>query len=297
MATKKHDRSVGNARLEAPAALRLGLRSLQAVSPRWAAAAMHRLWFTPPSPRPWPSSRRLFTRAAALRLAVKGRRVAAWRFGVGPPVALLHGWGGHAGHLAAFVQPLLEAGFQVVALDAPGHGESEGSAMGFRQSSFFDFADALEAAVGEVGPLAGVVAHSGAAGAVGLALRRGLALPRVVLVAPLVHPWRYAAPFAEALGLEGQVLELFREGVERRLGVRWEELELTAPALRALAPPTLVVHDRDDREVPHAEGAALAAAWPAELRTTTGLGHLRVLGDAGVITAAVGFLRQGSPRS
>jgi pimeloyl-ACP methyl ester carboxylesterase len=43
-------------------------------------------------------------------------------------------------------------------------------------------------------------------------------------------------------------------------------------------PPTLVVHDRDDKEVPYRVGAAVAEAWPeSELLTTTGLGHQRIL--------------------
>jgi hypothetical protein len=40
----------------------------------------------------------------------------------------------------------------------------------------------------------------------------------------------------------------------------------------------LVVHDRDDDDTYWTEGAALAEAWPgAQLLTTTGLGHRRIL--------------------
>ena len=294
MTTKKHDRLVSKPRQRlAPWPLRLGVRSLQAVSPAWAARVAHRLWFTPPNPPRPPDTRRLFTRATALGLEVAGRRVAAWRFGAGPTVALVHGWGGHAGQLGSFVEPLVTAGFQVVTFDAPGHGESEGSPMGFRQSSFLDFAAVVEALVARLGPLDGLVGHSGGAGAAGVLLRRGVRPARVVLVAPLVHPWSYVPGFARALGLDDRVVALFRGEVERRLAVRWEELDLTSAPVRALAPPTLVVHDAEDREVPHAEGASLVGAWPARLVTTSGLGHYRVLRDRAVIAEAVGFLSEG----
>jgi pimeloyl-ACP methyl ester carboxylesterase len=250
----------------------------------------HRLWFTPPNPPRPAATRRLLTRATALRLEVAGRQVAAWRFGAGPTVALVHGWGGHAGQLGDFIEPLVAAGFQVAAFDAPGHGESGGSPMGFRQSSFLDFAAVVQALVARLGPLAGLVGHSGGAGAAGVLLRRGVRPARVVLVAPLVHPWSYVPGFARALGLDDRVVALFRGEVERRLAVRWEELDLTSAAVRAVAPPTLVVHDAEDREVPHAEGASLVGAWPARLLTTSGLGHYRVLRDPSVISEAVRFL-------
>src|SRR5262249_10337057 len=52
--------------------------------------------------------------------------LAVWHWGSGPRVLLVHGWGGHAGRLSAFVAPLLDAGFGVVSFDAPAHGISEG---------------------------------------------------------------------------------------------------------------------------------------------------------------------------
>jgi predicted ATPase len=53
----------------------------------------------------------------------------------------------------------------------------------------------------------------------------------------------------------------------------------------------LVIHDQDDREVPWADGAAIAAAaLDARLVTTHGLGHRRILRDPSVIEASVDFV-------
>src|ERR1043166_8169499 len=54
------------------------------------------------------------------------RRLAAWRWGHGPTVLLVHGWEGRGSQLGAFVEPLVAAGLSVVAFDAPGHGDSPG---------------------------------------------------------------------------------------------------------------------------------------------------------------------------
>ncbi|MFP2912939.1 hypothetical protein ACLESD_49620, partial [Pyxidicoccus sp. 3LFB2] len=54
-----------------------------------------------------------------------GERVAVWSWGEGPRVLLVHGWSGYGGQLTAFVAPLVEAGFSVVAgTTRRGHGVS-----------------------------------------------------------------------------------------------------------------------------------------------------------------------------
>ena len=56
-----------------------------------------------------------------------------------------------------------------------------------------------------------------------------------------------------------------------------------------------MVHDLEDREVPWHEGERYARFWPdARLVNTRGLGHNRIVDDAGVITTALAFLR-GEP--
>jgi pimeloyl-ACP methyl ester carboxylesterase len=58
--------------------------------------------------------------------------------------------------------------------------------------------------------------------------------------------------------------------------------------------PVLIVHDRDDSDVPYTHGEEIAAAWPgAELLTTNGLGHRAVLRDPAVIQRTVTFLSDG----
>ncbi|MFL5391843.1 MAG: alpha/beta fold hydrolase, partial [Myxococcales bacterium] len=56
----------------------------------------------------------------------------------------------------------------------------------------------------------------------------------------------------------------------------------------------LVLHDLDDREVPFAQGEALASAWPgARLRSLRNLGHRRMLREPFVLDEIVDFLREG----
>ena len=95
--------------------------------------------------------------AGAIRHTVgyRGEALAAWSWGTGAPVLLLHGWESRASHMTAFVPDLLRFGLRVIALDAPGHGESGGDT-----TDVVDYGRAVIAAADHFGPIAGVIAHS-----------------------------------------------------------------------------------------------------------------------------------------
>jgi len=255
----------------------------QVAAPALAARAAEQLFFRPPRRRP-----------SRVGLPAGGRRVpagapsgplAVWSWGHGPAVYLLHGWGGRAEQLAGFVGPLVNAGFRVVALDAPGHGRSAG-----RLSSAPEFARALVSVAERCGAPHGFVAHSLGAAAVAIALRNGVPARRLVFIGAPLQPLAWVDAFARRLGLEAAVLDRMRKLSERRLAFDWDDL-VVAPPPAVPAPPLLVVHDRDDREVASDDGAAIAATWPgARLHTTTGLGHHRVLRDPAVVAVAAAFL-------
>ncbi|MEX2177851.1 MAG: alpha/beta fold hydrolase [Gemmatimonadaceae bacterium] len=278
------------------AAIRFGFRALSSIAPGLAAHAGERLWFTPPRPRIRDEQRAFLGTGQRFELAVNGRPVAAWRWGAGPTVVLMHGWGGFGAQMQHFVPPLVDAGFQAVAFDAPAHGESGPSRLGARRSTLLDFADVLIAMRQEAPEIAGVVAHSGGGTAAAWALRASpdLRLRRLALISPMGSVHRYQDAFQRMVGLSDAAMRRFYENTERMLGFRWTDWEVPAMANGIATPPVLVVHDRDDRETAHEDGASIAAAWPnAVLRTTTGLGHYRILRDPGVVSEVVQFVRAG----
>ena len=263
--------------------------TLSVLAPRLAARLAARLFLTPPRHRrPEPEIRALST-ARPRAIDVGGRRVQTWAWGVGPAVLLMHGWAGRGAQLAAFVEPLLARGCSVVTFDAPAHGDSEG-----RQATLRDLAATLRAVAAMHGPVHGVIAHSLGAVATARAVHEGLTAHALVFLgapADLVTP---SLVFAEALGLSRRVRELMRQRVEQRVGAPWEAFDVTRLA-PGQAGPLLVVHDRDDAEVPWQHGAAIAAAWPnTKLLTTGGLGHRRILRDPTVLATAVAFIARRS---
>ena len=268
---------------------RAAFATVQRASPRLAAVWAERIFCTPPRR---PISERM---AAWLRdgqrftVTVSGRRVAAWSWGTaGPRVLLVHGWGSRGARFVDLGNALLSGGYRVVTFDAPGHGASSG-----RLSSGPEFARAASAVVNAVGPVSNIVGHSVGGFASALAMERGLAVRRAVFLAPSCNVNSYTAQFAALLGVHAPVMASMRGRLERRLGFSWKDLNIPefAPEMRV---PLLVIHDRDDREVLWNDGAAIAQAWPgAELVTTAGLGHHRLVSDAAVIRQVVAFLDRG----
>jgi pimeloyl-ACP methyl ester carboxylesterase len=69
----------------------------------------------------------IIARGNNYRLPFEGGELAVTTWGEkGPSVLLMHGWGGARAQMTGFVEPLLAAGYRVVAYDQPAHGESDG---------------------------------------------------------------------------------------------------------------------------------------------------------------------------
>jgi len=266
--------------------IRTAFRVLGHAAPGLAAAWALDLFFTPRGRRGSRRIRALLADARRFEVTVRGRRVAAWSWGEGPAVYLVHGWAGVGGQLAAFVPALTARGFRAVAFDAPGHGASEG-----RRSSIVHFADTLRALAAQEGRPHAVIAHSLGAAAVVRALTQGLELGRAVFIGPTGGPRDWSERFRRQLGVPAHVMTSMRERSERWLGARWEEFDVPVLA-RGQSAPLLILHDRNDDEVPWSDGEAIARAWPgARLVTTTGLGHRRILRDERVVAQAVDFVK------
>ncbi|TJY59470.1 alpha/beta fold hydrolase [Sinimarinibacterium sp. CAU 1509] len=214
----------------------------------------------------------------------------SWGAALRPWVLLMHGWEGRSADMSAFVAPLTAAGMRAVALDAPAHGASPGT-----QTDVHDMARAIAACTARLGAPVAIIAHSlgAAASAVYLSEHLG-ADPRgltesLVLLAPGGDLGDEVSRVAAMLGLPPPATAALRRRLERHYQRPLADCS-TRAALRRLRLRGLVVHDRDDRIVAHADGVtACAALAGARLLTTQGLGHRRILRDPQVVTEVVAF--------
>ncbi|MEW6735073.1 MAG: alpha/beta hydrolase [Acidobacteriota bacterium] len=267
---------------------RWGLGITEQILPELAAHWAAGLFLTPHRHTRPTREQELLAQAEGFDINWHGSRLAAWQWGRGPTVLLVHGWEGRGAQLGSFIPQLVTAGFRVVAFDGPGHGDSAGN-----RSSMVELADAIKTVANVVGEIEGVVAHSMGTAATTLAINAGLSVKRLVYLAPPIAVSDYLNRFARLLNIS-PALHL---RIQRRLEARFN-MEMSALNSLTMAPnmttPLLVFHDRQDFEVCWQDGAALAGAWPyAKFVITTGLGHRRILHNREVIAAAVAFLAGG----
>jgi pimeloyl-ACP methyl ester carboxylesterase len=219
-------------------------------------------------------------------------QLSGWVWGAGPDTVLLvHGWSGRGLQLGGFAGPLVRAGYRVVAYDGPGHGSSPG-----RTASLLDLADGVVAAAAASGPLAGIVAHSlGASASLLAASRHGVTADALAFIAPPARTSEMTDWFRMLSGFTPAVVARMRHRLERRLCFRWSDLE-PLRLVEQVPAPLLVIHDRQDNEIPHTGGTELARRHPrGHIHSTDGLGHRRVLRDRAVIDRVAAFLVHNAP--
>ncbi|HEY0660773.1 MAG TPA: alpha/beta fold hydrolase [Lysobacter sp.] len=224
-------------------------------------------------------------------IEVDGQRIATYTWGDPtnePYVLFAHGWSSYGLRFQHWVTAMREAGHAVVAFDQHAHGGSSG-----QRATLPDFTNTLLAVGQRFGPASAVVGHSLGGAAAALALARGLAAERAILIAPAADPIAATQRFARVIGLAEHLRRRMVALLEAQTGFSFMEQEAHVRAPQ-IARPALIVHDLEDRDVPWEEGERYARHWAtSRLLTTRGLGHNRIADDAGVIEAALRFLRGG----
>lgn len=256
--------------------------------PHLAAQVGYRFISVPPRFRARPEEDAARTKAQEWRVAFGRRWLHCYGRGRGPVVLLAHSWGGRGTQFSPWIEPLRDAGFRPVAFDYPAHGRSSG-----RDTDMIEMAAAIAAVSETCGPIHAVIGHSMGAATSLLAMRDfGLRTETIVSISCLSHFAWIVDVAGDYLNLSAKLRLRMRNLLVERHGGRFEGERLsTADILGSTPMSALLIHDRDDREVPFAHALKLHdAARRATLMTTTELGRRRILKDPKVIGAALAFI-------
>jgi pimeloyl-ACP methyl ester carboxylesterase len=233
--------------------------------------------------------------ATTLRVATTKGDLQAYVFDPeGPCVAtvlLVHGWTGEAAFMSAFAQPLHKRGFRTVLFDLPAHGRSAGE-----HTNLIACAHAVREVAEALGPIHYVVAHSLGCHAALLAGGGGPPMPRAypfldyALVAVPNRFCEVTDRFSEELGLSPPARRAYERHLERI--AKRKIAEFTGARLLAeTGRPALLLHSRDDADVPFRNAEEIAAHCPsAALQAFDDLGHRKILYAPPVVRAAVAYL-------
>lgn len=275
--------------------LRAGFAAAERGAPGLGGRYATRRWLTvPPAPAaaPEPAGGEQFA------IAVGDGAIRGTGYGAGPAVYLMHGWGGTGRQLSVFVDPLRQAGFRVVAFDAPSHGRSDPGGCGRGRTHGVEFAAALGAVMRRFGPADTVIAHSMGVLPSLLVQRAGLPVGRLALIAPVRDLAGHLDRFAGLVGMRPRTRRAMDDRIAGLIGEPVAGMDVRRLAAHAGPIPLLVVHDRQDRETSHAHSVELVERWPgpASMISTDGLGHRRILTDPFVVGQVVDFVGAAADR-
>src|SRR5215211_5895674 len=116
---------------------------------------VYRAFFSPGRYELKSTDQAVLERGNNFRVPFEGGELAVTTWGEAPAVLLMHGWGGARAQMTGFVEPLLAAGYRVVAYDQPAHGESDG-----RTTNLLEIAPTMDLIAQREGNFHAVIAHS-----------------------------------------------------------------------------------------------------------------------------------------
>lgn len=261
---------------------------LEALSPRLASRWFQHLFFTPIRYKLPEKEMQVLKHAEKYELKVgeKAIRVNAW--GKGPVIVVVHGWAGRGTQFRKFIAPFNQAGFRVVALDGPAHGQSQG-----KSTEIMEFAQAITSVFMHEKAVA-IIAHSFGGVASLYAIAQGMPATVLVNIASPTIAEEIVQNFLKALKASARMGQFFREFIIKRTGKQFEDF--SALALIKQVKTTLnllLIYDENDQEVTMAHAHAMKKQYPqAILFETKGLGHTRILKEETVINRCVTFIQQ-----
>ncbi len=268
--------------------LRAKLNLLGVVSKRKAAAEAIIL-FSTPFRKVKKKVPPIFEKAEEIHFSMHHKKVYGYRWNhpSSHRFLILHGFESSAYNFDRYVKPMIKKGYEVVAMDAPAHGRSEGKTI-----NLLDYVDMVRETWKRFGPFDAVLAHSFGGLAISLYLDEHPPehRPQIALIAPATETTTAVNSFFKVLQMNDEIKQEFNRQIHQKTG-RWPaEYSITrvAPTLKA---DILWAHDEEDNMTPLADTEKIRAQNLPHIRflITKGLGHRRIYRDNHVSRAILDF--------
>ncbi len=232
----------------------------------------------------------VFEKAEKLHLKFGAYQLVGYRWNHPQPkkALILHGFSSTVKKFDHFIMPLVKKGYEVIAFDAPAHGESSGKTI-----TGFQYKDAIKAVYDQFGPIHSFIAHSFGGLALSLFMEEQeyQEHKKIVLIAPASETERAVNSFADFLKIDDDVKAELNRIIVERSGRQPHEISIRHAAKKIKA-DVLWIHDKDDDVTPWADAEKIQQdAHPHfQFMLTEGLGHRRIYRDNKVKKAVMEFL-------
>jgi len=263
---------------------------LASISKRKAAEEAFTLFCTPLI-KPIKEIPQLFKEAESLQFESNGLKVQGYRWNhpQQKKVMVLHGFSSAACKFERYIASLIDKGYEVLAFDAPAHGNSEGKTVNVVQ-----YSDMVKKAMSLYGPIDSFIAHSFGGLAISLTLE---VIPhdehtKVVFIAPATETTSAVKTAFEILQLNNSKVKEIFNNIIYELGGKPTEWYSIKRAMKNIKAKILWIHDEDDDVTPIADVLKVKEdQYPnIEFIFTKGLGHRKIYRDNAVRSAVINFL-------
>jgi pimeloyl-ACP methyl ester carboxylesterase len=129
-------------------------------------------------------------------------------------ILLVHGWESRATQMYGLVKGLINQGYAVFAVDMPGHGHSSGET-----SDAYLFSETLRLAQQKLGHFHAIIGHSMGAGAVAIAVGKGVKTDKLVLISGPSSVENVLRRFSGFVGLNNNTTHKLIEFIGQHVGM------------------------------------------------------------------------------
>jgi pimeloyl-ACP methyl ester carboxylesterase len=231
----------------------------------------------------------IFEKSELIGFRLHNKKLTGYRWNHPSPkkFLILHGFESSAFNFERYINPMIKLGYEVVAMDAPAHGKSEGKTI-----NLIDYIDTIEETEKRYGPFDAAMAHSfgGIAISMYLEKRKRKDKMKLVLIAPATETVTAIDSFFRFLQLNDGIRTEFNKLIHQKTG-HWPSffsIKRVAPHLSA---DILWIHDEDDDLTPLSDTEEIQKAQYPHIRfiITKGLGHRRIYRDNAIFKTIISY--------
>lgn len=201
---------------------------------------------------------------------------------------ILHGFESTVKNFDRYINPLLKKEYEILAFDAPAHGDSSGKYLNLPL-----YIKTIETVVKKYGPVHSYISHSFGGMAVTHYLEKvkHSSTDKIVLIAPATETTTAVNYFFSFLQLNEDIKKEFNQLIEEKTGIKPANISIRK-AVKHIKAEILWLHDEDDDITPLSDAIKVKEDSHPNIHfvITKGLGHRRIYRDNEVSKRIVEFL-------
>jgi pimeloyl-ACP methyl ester carboxylesterase len=229
--------------------------------------------------------------AEVIHFHLDGKKMNGYRWNHPQPkkALILHGFGSAAHKFEDYALLLIEKGFEVLAFDAPAHGDSEGDT-----TNAIEYSEMIKQVLEQFGPIDNFIAHSFGGISLSLALEQVKhdAMTKIVFIAPATETTTAVDGAFKMLKLKNEtVRNEFEKIIFEYSGKKTEWFSIRR-AMHNIKASVLWIHDEEDDITPWEDAEKVKEDNHPNIKfvTTKGLGHRKIYHDADIKSTVIKFL-------